>query len=157
MKKKKKIISCPGAADPQGSNFTVRAGVEHWRRKDFLNLFVDFTWCEILNKSEKEKKQNKEQSVLNVFTCIDFTFRLQRKCLLTAFFDFFQTWRTLRLKDEALCRCARVKEWFFCAALLHTLEVRHPSLFSQAKFTTVLKLYKRILTDGFYLLWRKLQ
>lgn len=45
------------------------------------------------------------------------------------FFFIFQTWRTSRLTEEALSPSVKVKEWFCCVALHHTLEVKqtiHP-------------------------------
>lgn len=37
---------------------------------------------------------------------------------------FFQTWKTLRLTEEAPYQFAKVKEWFCCAAHHHILEVK---------------------------------
>lgn len=44
--------------------------------------------------------------------------------LLTALFCNFQTWKTSRHTEEALCQCVKVKEWFCCAAHHHILEVK---------------------------------
>lgn len=70
-------------------------------------------------------------SIINIMYI---NFRLETLILSGYFFFlFFQTWKILRLKDGALYLYVRVKEWFFCVVLLHTLEVRQGCLFSHTQ------------------------
>lgn len=45
-------------------------------------------------------------------------------CFLVLFFSILQTWKTSRLREEALCQYVKVKEWFCSAALHLILEVK---------------------------------
>lgn len=63
---------------------------------------------------------------------LDSTFKGSRiTCIfyLLPLSSFFQTWKTLRLTEEAPYQFAKVKEWFCCAAHHHILEVKKKNQF----------------------------